>query len=106
MTELTSHAAFHWSNPNQVYALVGTLAQRNQRVFHRADGAGYRFVAAAIARVDALTPQVAARLATAFGAWRRYEPGRRALMQQELATLRAKSGLSADLCDILERLLA
>ncbi|WP_306581102.1 aminopeptidase N [Dokdonella sp.] len=106
VTELTSHAAFHWSNPNKVYALVGTLAQRNQRVFHRADGAGYRFVAAAIARVDALTPQVAARLATAFGAWRRYEPGRRALMQQELATLRAKSGLSADLCDILERLLA
>ncbi len=104
--ELSRHAAFRWDNPNKVYALVGSLAQRNQRVFHRADGAGYRWVTAAIARVDALTPQVAARLATAFGSWRRYEPGRRALMQQELARLRAAPALSADLCDILDRLLA
>ena len=103
--ELTSHAAFRWNNPNNVYALVGAFAMRNQRAFHRADGAGYRFVAESIARVDALTPQVSARLATAFGAWRRYEPSRRALMRAELERLRA-SALSPDLADIVGRLLA
>ena len=102
--ELTTHAAFRWNNPNNVYALVGAFAMRNQRAFHRADGAGYRFVADAIARVDALTPQVSARLATAFGAWRRYEPARRALMQSELERLHA-STLSPDLADIVARLL-
>ena len=102
--ELTSHPAFHWNNPNNVYALVGAFAMRNQRAFHRADGAGYRFVAESVARVDALTPQVSARLATAFGAWRRYEPSRRALMRSELERLRA-SALSPDLADIVGRLL-
>jgi aminopeptidase N len=102
--ELTSHPAYRWNNPNNVYALVGAFAMRNQRAFHRADGEGYRFVADAIARVDALTPQVSARLATAFGAWRRYEPARRALMQRELERLRAHT-LSPDLADIVGRLL-
>jgi len=103
--ELTSHPAFRWSNPNNVYALVGAFAMRNQRAFHRADGAGYRFAGDAIARVDALTPQVSARLATAFGAWRRYEPARRALMQGELERLRTHATLSPDLADIVGRLL-
>ncbi len=103
---LTQHAAFQWSNPNKVYALIGSFAMRNLRVFHRADGAGYRFVADAIARVDALTPQVAARLATAFGPWRRCEPMRRALMQAELTRLSHLPACSPDLADILARLLA
>ncbi|MBZ0221437.1 MAG: aminopeptidase N [Dokdonella sp.] len=103
---LSGHAAFQWNNPNKVYALVGALAMRNQRVFHRADGGGYRFLTDAIARVDALTPQVAARLATAFGPWRRFEPQRAARMQAELEGLRTRSDLSPDLADILTRLLA
>ena len=62
---LTAHAAFRWTNPNNVYALLGAFALRNPRAFHRRDGAGYRFIAQAICRLDAVTPQVAARLATA-----------------------------------------
>ena len=103
---LTAHAAFRWSNPNNVYALLGAFALRNPRVFHRADGAGYRCLAEAIARLDGLTPQVAARLATAFGGWRRFEPARRALMRSELARLAARTGNSPDLADILARSLA
>jgi len=103
---LTGHAAFRWANPNNVYALLGAFALRNPRGFHRADGAGYRFVAQAIARLDAITPQVAARLATAFGAWRRLEPVRRALMRRELELLAARDGNSPDLADILARSLA
>jgi aminopeptidase N len=103
---LTSHAAFRWANPNNVYSLIGAFAMRNPRVFHCRDGAGYRFVAQAIERLDALTPQVSARLATAFGAWRRYEPTRRALMRHALENLAKREGNSPDLADILGRTLA
>jgi aminopeptidase N len=103
---LTTHAAFRWSNPNNVYALVGAFARGNPRAFHRVDGAGYRFVADAIMKVDAITPQVAARIATAFGAWRNYEPMRRAMMHRELARIAARTGNSPDLSDIVARSLA
>ena len=103
---LTGHAEFRWHNPNKVHALVGAFALRNPRVFHRTDGAGYRFVADAIVRVDALTPQVSARLATAFSGWRRYEPRRRAMMRRELERLAAHPARSPDLADIVARSLA
>jgi aminopeptidase N len=103
---LLVHPAFRWSNPNNVYALPGAFALRNPRAFHRVDGDGYRLVADAILRLDALTPQVAARLATAFGAWRRYEPLRRALMRRELERMLGRERLSPDLADILGRSLA
>ena len=59
---------------NRVHALLTSFA-RNPLAFHRRDGAGYRLVGAAVERLDASMPQVAARLATAFGSWRRF--GRR-----------------------------
>lgn len=100
---LSTHAAFRWTNPNNVYALFGAFALRNPRAFHRADGTGYRLVAEAIAKLDAITPQVSARLATAFGGWRRLEPVRRALMHRELERLAARDALSPDLADIVTR---
>jgi aminopeptidase N len=103
---LTAHRAFRWTNPNNVHALLTAFAQRNPRAFHRADGAAYRFIADAILKLDGLTPQVAARIATAFGRWRTYEPLRRALMRRELERLAARAGRSSDLADIVERSLA
>ncbi|MBN8728286.1 MAG: aminopeptidase N [Xanthomonadales bacterium] len=103
--ELSHHAAFRWSNPNKVYALFGSFAMRNFGGFHRAGGAGYRLLVEAILRLDGPTPQVAARLATAFGGWRRLEPHRRALMHAELDRL-AADARSADVSDILRRTLA
>jgi aminopeptidase N len=106
VASLLAHPAFRWTNPNNVFALLGAFALRNPRAFHRADGNGYRLVADAILRLDAITPQVAARLATAFGAWRRHEPLRRALMRRELERMRVRERISSDLADIVERSLA
>jgi aminopeptidase N len=106
VADVTAHPAFRWENPNKVYALCMSLAQRNAPAFHRVDGEGYRFLADAILKVDAITPQVAARLATAFGSWRRHEPVRRHLMQSQLQRMRNASGLSPDLADIVQRSLA
>jgi aminopeptidase N len=106
VADLLVHPAFRWTNPNNVFALLGAFALRNPRAFHRADGDGYRLVADAILRLDAITPQVAARLATAFGAWRRHEPLRRALMHRELERMRGRERISPDLADIVERTLS
>lgn len=100
---LTRHDDFRWDNPNKVYALLLGFALRNSRGFHRVDGAGYRFVADAVIRLDQTMPQVAARLATSFGSWRRYEHRRRELMRFELARIRNVRSLSADLTDIVRR---
>ena len=102
---LTEHVDFRWNNPNKVYALLMSLG-RNLHAFHRADGAGYAYFGACVQRLDAINPQVAARLAASFKEWRRYEPQRRVLMQQELQRLIELPTLSPDLRDILQRALA
>jgi aminopeptidase N len=103
---LTAHPAFRWNTPNAVYALLVAFAHRNPRAFHRADGAAYRFVADAVVRLDAINPQVAARVVTAFGPWRSFEPIRRALMRHELERLAARRESSPDLADLIGRALA
>ena len=103
---LTRHPAFRWHTPNSVYALLVAFAHRNPRAFHRADGTAYRFVADAVVRLDAINPQVAARLVTAFGPWRSYEPVRRAQMRHELERLAARKDSSPDLADLVGRALA
>lgn len=104
--ELTCHRAFRWDNPNKVHALLMSFANRNPSVFHESGGGGYRLLGDAIAKLDAKTPQVAARLATVFGAWRRHEPLRRTLMHAELLRIAGLPALSADLGDIVRRTLA
>jgi aminopeptidase N len=103
---LTEHAAFNWRNPNKVRALVGAFARLNRVGFHAIDGAGYRFVGAAVLKLDPLNPQIAARLATAFSGWRRLEPVRRGLMRTELERLAAAPRLSPDVGEIVSRALA
>jgi aminopeptidase N len=73
--------------------------------FHRADGAGYRLVAEQAAQLDAINPQVAARLLGAFENVARLRGPRRTIAQ---AALRALDGriASRDGRDLLQRLLA
>ena len=100
---LTRHAAFRWDNPNKVNALLLSFATRNPIAFHRLDGAGYRFIADAIDRLDQGTPQVAARLATAFSICTRIEAQRQCLIRDELHRLRSLRPMSDDVSDIILR---
>ncbi|MEJ2379277.1 MAG: aminopeptidase N C-terminal domain-containing protein [Pseudolabrys sp.] len=104
--ELTGHSAFSISNPNRVRALIGAFAQGNPTQFNRADGAGYEFVAETVLSLNSKNPQQAARLCTAFRAWRTLEDGRRARAQAALSRIKASPGLSRDVADIVERALA
>ena len=102
---LTRHADFTLKNPNRARALVGAFAAANQVRFHAASGAGYALVADAVLELDALNPQVAARLASAFNPWKRFEPARKALMKAELERIAAKPGLCKDVYEIVTRAL-
>jgi aminopeptidase N len=100
---LLGHPAFTTANPNRVRALLGSFAAGNLLGFHRADGAGYRLVMDQVIALDRANPQVAARLATSFGRFRRYDAARQALMRAELERLAATPGLSKDTADIAAR---
>jgi len=100
---LTAHAAFSFTNPNRLRALIGAFAQANQSQFNRADGAGFAFVADTVLALDQKNPQVAARLLSAFKSWRALEPGRRARAEAALKRVAARDGLSRDVSDIVTR---
>ncbi|MCB2123635.1 MAG: aminopeptidase N C-terminal domain-containing protein, partial [Rhodobacteraceae bacterium] len=83
---------------------LGGLAA-NHAGFHAASGAAYRFYADWLLRLDALNPQIAARLSTAFETWARYDADRQALIRAELERIRQTPGLSRDLTEMAGRIL-
>ena len=104
--ELMRDPAFSLSNPNKVYALLGSFFRANPAAFHTADGEGYVFWADQIIALDSHNPQVAARMARAFENWRRYPVSLQALMEPQLKRVQAVRGLSADVGEIIEKALA
>ncbi len=106
VTALLDHPAFEITNPNRVRALVGAFCQGNQVRFHEADGAGYRFLTGQLLRLIPLNPQIAARMLAPFTRWRRFDPGRQALMRAELEKVRAVPDLPRDVYEVVEKCLA
>ncbi|MCP8466623.1 aminopeptidase N [Pseudomonas sp. ZM23] len=103
---LMSHSAFTLKNPNKIRALIGAFANQNAVNFHRADGAGYRFLADQIITLNALNPQIASRLLTPLTRWRKYAPERQALMKAELERILASGELSSDVYEVVSKSLA
>ncbi|HEX9179429.1 MAG TPA: DUF3458 domain-containing protein, partial [Burkholderiales bacterium] len=102
---LAAHPAFQLHNPNKVYALIRTFAA-NQARFHAADGAGYGFLADVIIELDALNPQVAARMTRAFDRWKKFDAGRQAHARGALTRLRDTAELSPDVFEVVSKALA
>ena len=103
---LTRHAAFNIKNPNRVRSVIGAFAHGNHVRFHDSSGAGYALLGDYVIALNALNPQVAARLVSAFTAWRRYDAGRQVLMKKQLERLREHDGLSKDVFEIVSKSLA
>ena len=102
---LENDPAFTLRNPNRVQALLGAFVRGNPSGFHRADGEGYRLLAERLVELDALNPQVAARLATAFNGWQRLEPRRREAARMAIARLAQRTELSRNLAEIVDSVL-
>ncbi len=105
VARLMRHPVFTIKNPNKVRALIGAFGS-NVVCFHEPSGAGYVFLADQILAVDALNPQIAARLVSSFTLWKRYEEKRRSLMQAELERILRKPKLSKDVYEVVSKSLA
>jgi len=102
---LLAHPDFDRTVPNRVRAVVAQLAANNPVAFHRADGAGYALLAREVAQIDKQNPQLASRLAGAFGVWHKLDEGRQTLVKGVLDDLLAGE-LSGDVRETLTRIAA
>ncbi|MBT5812330.1 MAG: aminopeptidase N [Rhodospirillaceae bacterium] len=109
---LLRHESFSIRIPNKVRALIGAFCNANQVRFHAADGSGYQFLADRVLELDALNPQVAARLLGPLGPWRKFDAGRREKMKGQLqrildsGILDSERTLSPDVFEIASKSLA
>ena len=101
---LFSHSAFSMKNPNKVRSLLGAFAQ-NSGAFHRADATAYQFYADRVLELDAINPQVAARMVGVFNAWKSYTPEYADLMVKELTRIESHKDLSKDVREIVSKAL-
>ncbi len=100
---LLRHPDFDLGNPNRVRSLVGAFCRGNPRHFHRADGAGYRFLADRVLELSPRNPQVAARLLGPLRDWRRYEEARGVLMRAELERILESAELPRDVYEMASK---
>ncbi|MCK5623891.1 MAG: DUF3458 domain-containing protein, partial [Alphaproteobacteria bacterium] len=101
--ELMRDSAFTLQNPNKVRALIGAFVSTNPLRFHASDGSGYEFLADRVLELDAINPQVAARLLTPMGRWRRHDAGRQEKMKAQLQCILDHEGLSKDSFEIARK---
>ncbi|HAF54691.1 MAG TPA: aminopeptidase N, partial [Thauera sp.] len=103
---LLSDPAFSLSNPNKVYALLGTFFRANPGEFHAADGSGHAFWADQVIALDARNPQVASRMARALENWRHLTPALQRSIQPQLERVLGAEGLSSDVAEVVSKALA
>jgi aminopeptidase N len=103
---LMEHPAFNLRNPNRARSLIFSFCSGNPAQFHAADGSGYEFWADQVLALDAINPQVAARLARVMDRWQKYEIPLRDRMRAALERVAAASTLSRDVREIVGKSLA
>jgi len=104
--QLMKHADFSLRNPNRARSVVSTFCQGNPAAFHRADAAGYVFWSDRVMELDAINPQVAARLARALDRWSKLAEPYRSAAREAIARVAAKTDLSKDTHEVVSRALA
>jgi len=104
--ELMRHPAFTLKNPNRARSLLFAFCNANPPQFHAADGSAYDFWAEHVIKLDALNPQVAARLARSMDRWRRYSPELQVHMRAALEKVAAATPLSNDVMEVVSKALA
>ncbi|SDD75173.1 aminopeptidase N [Paracoccus isoporae] len=100
---LAARDDFDWKNPNRFRALIGGLTA-NHAGFHAADGTGYDFLADWLLKMDAVNPQIAARMSAAFESWTRYDADRRKHAEAALDRILSAPALSRNLGEMIGRI--
>ncbi|MCB9830846.1 MAG: aminopeptidase N [Planctomycetes bacterium] len=100
--ELWTVPEFDEDNPNKLRALLGAFAM-NQFRFHAEDGSGYELMIDKLIGIDRKNPQLAARLLTLMGKWKRFDEGRREKARAALERIAAIEHLSANSREVVAR---
>jgi aminopeptidase N len=103
---LMNHPDFQLKNPNRARSLIFSYCSANPGGFHRTDAAGYVFWADQVLALDAINPQVAARLARALDRWKKLSAPYRDAAQHAIERVAAKADLSKDVREVVSRALA
>lgn len=105
VTQLLQHAGFSLKNPNAVRSLIGAFCAANLTQFHAADGSGYHFLADQVIALDAINPQIAARMVSLFNDYRQFKQTTQQQMQTELKRIHKCDSLSPNVFEIVDKAL-
>jgi aminopeptidase N len=100
---LLSHASFRINNPNNVYSLIGGFCNANLLNFHARNGSGYKFLTEQIIILDAMNPQVAARMIVPFTKLANYDLVRQAMIKENLQEIASHTQLSKNMAEIVNK---
>ncbi|RZI66960.1 MAG: DUF3458 domain-containing protein, partial [Variovorax sp.] len=104
--QLMKHPDFSIKNPNRARSVIFSYCSANPGAFHRADAAGYVWWSERVIELDAINPQVAARLARALDRWSKLAEPYRSAAREAIARVAAKPDLSKDTHEVVTRALA
>jgi aminopeptidase N len=104
--ELLSHPAFTLHNPNRARSLIFAFCNNNPTQFHSIDGSGYSLWADCVISLNAMNPQVAARLSRSLDRWTKYTPALQKLMKAALQKVATSKNMSRDVLEIVNKALA
>ena len=103
--QLMQHPDFTLKNPNRARSLIQVFCAANPAAFHRSDAAGYVFWADRVIQMDAMNPQIAARIARVMDRWTNLAEPYRSAAREAIARVSAKPELSSGVREIIERAL-
>ena len=103
---LMQHPDFNLRNPNRARSLIFSYCSANPGAFHRSDAAGYVFWSERVMELDAINPQVAARLARALDRWKKLAEPYRQAAKTAIERVAAKHDLSNDVREVVTRALS
>ena len=104
--QLLQHPDFSIKNPNRARSLIFSYCSANPGAFHRSDAAGYVFWSDRVLEMDAINPQVAARLARALDRWSHLAEPYRSAAKVAIERVAAKPDLSNDVREVVSRALS
>ena len=87
-----------------VQVQLGVFA-RNAVAFHAPTGHGYAFLAEKVIELDAINPQIASGLTAAFKSYSRLNPQNKELMKEALEMILNEKEISANVYEIVEKIL-
>ncbi|MFC5605683.1 aminopeptidase N [Variovorax soli] len=103
--QLMKHPDFSIKNPNRARSVIFNYCNGNPGAFHRPDAAGYVFWSDRVMELDAINPQVAARLARGLDRWSKLAEPYRSAAREAIARVAAKPDLSKDTQEVVTRAL-